>query len=411
MKKVLSTVAALGLVVGVAATASAMDFSVTGKYEVSGYAISEGATAGGVQLLDDTAMGANSWYEHNMRIYPTLKVNDQITMKADIRLADWDTWPDATSNNITANKIYMEYMSPVGKIRIGMTPAAAWGSPYLNSASSGNRIMWWPNFVSDPFSLLVFTQKIAENDGGTAGTGATTDQDTDSYYAGVGYKADIGKFDLAYYHVRNGAADTDGSNLWFNAQMGIGPATVIAEVAHAFGDSSATVDKDAWGAMVLAMGNLSDNLTVGGVYFMATGDDADSADNEQMLGNNGTGKDWEPLYIMTGDYMGVLNGDGVGANAFVIASGVHAVGAFADLAVSPKLTLHAAIGGGWADETLVAGQEDDYGWEFDLGASYKLLDNLTYDVHLGYWAVGDYVEVLGEPNNVTLLSNHLSMKF
>ena len=41
MKKIFSTVAALGLVAGMATAASALDFSVTGKYTVEGYYITE----------------------------------------------------------------------------------------------------------------------------------------------------------------------------------------------------------------------------------------------------------------------------------------------------------------------------------------------------------------------------------
>jgi len=93
-------------------------------------------------------------------------------------------------------------------------------------------------------------------------------------------------------------------------------------------------------------------------------------------------------------------------------AGVHAIVALADYAASEDLTLHGGIGWGKADETT-AGVDDDYGWEVDLGMAYKLYTNLTYELHFGWWAVGDFAELGGlmETEDVFLLSHHLSMKF
>ncbi|MCF6290184.1 MAG: hypothetical protein L3J03_04215 [Desulfobacterales bacterium] len=423
MKKVLATVAALGLIAGVASTASALDLSVKGYYKLEGKMLSDASTtAGGVAFVTNNSEGTNSWWQHDFRIYPTLTVNDHIKVMADVRLVSTSNgvantagmWGNSmTTNNITANKIYMEYMSPIGKIRMGTTPAGAWGSPYLNNAGAGHRLMWWPNFLGDsPVSLLFFTQKMVEADGGVAGTGATVDQDTDAYYAGIGYKADMGKFDMAYFHVRNGATGLDGQNLWFNASATVGAVNLLGELAHSFGDATATTSMDTWAGMALVSGQVADNVTAGAVYFFATGEDS-GTDTTAALGGNGTGFNWQPLYIITGPDMGVFNGDSVRTPAVLQAAGLQAFGAFVDVAVTPQLTLHGAIGTGNADnmDTMAAGQSDDYGWEYNVGASYKLLDNLTYDLHLGYWAVGDFVKGMGTPNDITLVTNSLTMKF
>ncbi|OGQ95279.1 MAG: hypothetical protein A2521_03875 [Deltaproteobacteria bacterium RIFOXYD12_FULL_57_12] len=452
MKKILSAVAVFGLVAGVAATASALDLTVTGYYKLEGKALNEGAAGGGVQLSQDitdpTDDGvSSSWWQHDFRMYPVLKVNDNISMLADIRLVstsptDGNTsgvwgYDAAGSHSVTANKIYMEYLSAVGKFRMGKTEGGAWGGPYLNSSGSANRFMWWPSFVADPFSLLVFTQKTTEANDGIVGNNGKSDQDTDAYYLGVGYKAaDIGKFDLAYYMVRTGAPSgglttpdsSQQDNIWFNADVAVGPVTLSTEWQYLFGESGQTIatgpaigqkrDKDAWAGMVLAMVKPVDALTIGGVYFMATGQDAnDPTENQNGMSTTaGTGNDWEPLYIMTGRNMGVLNGYGVTSAVGSLGVGVQAFGVFADFAVSPKLSLHAAVGTGYADDVSTMGplQDDEFGWEYNLGASYKLLDNLTYDLHLGYWAVGDFAKfgtTTMDPNNVTLVTNSLTMKF
>ena len=435
MKKVLSTVAALGLIMGVAATASALDLSVTGYYKVEGKNIVDGAASGGGVAYTTSDNEPNSWWQHDFRMYPTLTVNDHIKVMADVRLvtssnsasSNSGVWGTSSSGYVYAKKIYMDYASPIGKIRVGTTPAGAWGSPYLNSSGAANRLMWWPNFMGDsPFSLLFFTQKSKERDGGpaTAGAGAMVDQDMDNYYAGIGYKADIGKFDVAYYHTRNGAAangTADAQALWFNASATVGAINLLGELQRNFGDTpgNSNVSRDSWAGMGLVTGTVADNITVGAVYFFATGQDT-SSDVTAALGANGTGFNWQPLYIMTGPDMGVFNGDTAGTPIVLQAAGLHAFGAFVDIAVTPQLTLHGAIGTGQADDvsTLNAmtstNWDKDYGWEYNLGASYKLLDNLTYDVHLGYWAVGDFVKGGGSsvtPNDITLVTNSLTMKF
>lgn len=419
MKKVLSTVAALGLVMGVAATASALDLSVTGHYSMLGVALSEAdATSGGVQLLESATAAGNTWMEHDMRIYPTLKVNDNITMKADIRLLNDEMFDDTQdgTHEITANKIYMIYKSPIGTWTMGKTAAGAWGSPFLNNATTGNRIIYQPDLGDSPFSMKLIHQRNNEADGGAGSMNSTAEQDQNQYYAHVGYKTDAVNLTALYIRTRYGANDTDKDDIFAQAVLPLGPANIVTEIHHGFGDTpgSNAVSRDTWGGMLLVTGKIAENVNAGAIGFYASGQDANSTDDENEMGAAGLGADFEPLYIMTGDNMGILNGSGganaVATNALIQESGVKAIGAFADFTASPKLTLHAAVGTGWADETA-AGQDDEYGWEFDLGASYKLLDNLTYDLHFGYWAIGDYVKPLGEPNDVSLVTHSLTMTF
>ena len=420
MKKVLATVAALGLVAGVATTASALDLSVTGVYNVSGTTFSN-ALGGGVAPTGATE-GSDSWYEHTFKFLPTLKVNDKVTMKADIRFAKANVWGNdgndaaaaddlntADGGNFNVHKIYMEYMSPVGKIRVGRTPGGAWGTAFLDSAGNANRIMWWPSMVSGPWSLMVMTQKSTESDYNTAGSAS----DTDLYKASLGHKSANGKAAIAYNHTVEQEAGTVISKIEVLAHYKIAGNNVVIEGAHLFGEDTATVDFDA-NALLVHVDRQFGDLNIGGAYVYASGDDAGSAtENETYMGTTGLGKDFEPLYIMTGDGMGVLNGDGVVANAGMVDDGVHALGLFAKYKVSDKLTLNAAIATAMADEEA-AGQDDSYGTEYDLGGAYKLLDNLTYEVHLGYLDTGDYFQggnSAVELNNITILAHALTMTF
>jgi len=446
MKKILSAVAALGLVAGVATVATAADFTVTGNYKVEGYYINnvidaDGATdlnnalgrtgtnvlsAGGANAFEET--GSDSFYMHTFQMLPTMKVNDNITMKSDIRLrkeAMWGTGDDsgATTNTtvsgVDVNKIYMEYASPVGKITVGRTPAGAWGSSFLNSATAANRIMWAPSMVSAPWSALVYTQKTTEAD--SQGL-ATNDQDTDQYHVGVGYTTNDAKLAVGYFHNVNGATSTTDYQIDVDGMLKFaGNYFVSGEYAHIGGEKSATGDWDADG-LLLAVGGDFGALSVHGAYVYASGWDGTGNDDEALMNKTKSlGKDFQPLYIFTGDAMGILNHDeksGLNGTAAVAASlaGVHCYALIADYKVSDRLTLHGAIAYGKADETAAYGAavDDSFGMEYNVGAAYKLLDNLTYEAHFGYVDAGDFFQMgdaTADIQDITLLSHSLTMKF
>ena len=425
MKKILSAVAALGLVAGVASVASAADLSVTGKYVVEGNYISNAGAGGGANPFAETA--SDAYYMHTFQMLPSLKVNDNITMKSDIRLrkeakfgsSDEDTGIPGDSHGVDFNKLYMVYTNNLGTFTIGRTPAGAWGTPFLDSAGAASRIMFAPNMGSAPVSVMLYTQKTKELDG--QATVPAADQDTDQYHVGVKYSQDNTTAALGYWQNRNGATDLTDTMIDAMGVFKFGNFTVVGDFVMVGGDETATTDWDAKGLLLMGSGQF-DNLTASVAYVYASGDDAATADNEGLMNKTkGLGKDFQPLYIFTGDAMGILNQDeksgvyngttdAVGAADF----GVHCIAAFVDYKVSDKLTLHGGIAMGKADDTSNAGDIDDsYGMEYDLGAAYKLLDNLTYEAHLGYVAAGDFFEEAdaGEAQDITVLTHSLTMKF
>jgi hypothetical protein len=479
MKKVLATVAALGLVAGIATTASALDvpqtapatglqkaaaptapgvsfFSVTGDYSLAGAYLSNGnGLGGGADLFYATGSDENpddTWYIHTFKLMPTLRVNDKIQVKMELRFADRNIF-GADDLNMTnglpvapvsggsegrmmdVHKVYMEYMSPVGKIRVGRTPGAAWYGKFLNNATNRDRIMWWPSFVSKPWSLMLLTQKSTDGDALSA---TESDNDVDFYMASLDHKGDLGNTAVAYTYTRTagntaGTDDITGaSNIWAYANWKKDNFTLESELEYGFGEATPTTDRSTFAFMAdagMAMGDLN----VGLLYFYLSGDDNLAAgDAEAAFGANGVGKDYNPYQILTGDYMGILNPDKASAGEGFAAirpqddpttlvdeskigvnAGVSSIGVHASYKVSPKLTVNGALGTAWANETP-AGWDDSYGIEFDLGASYKLYDNLTYGVHFGYLNTGDFFEAgstTTKTNNVFLLAHQLTMKF
>ncbi|MFA6497900.1 MAG: porin, partial [Desulfurivibrionaceae bacterium] len=195
---------------------------------------------------------------------------------------------------------------------------------------------------------------------------------------------------------------------------------------HYFGskdyDAAATLDRDydSWAGMMQVGANIS-GLTPSLMYFYAQGQDmgataANGGDLENALATSGTGDMFEPLYILTGRHTGMLNNDIFsGHTGGLSTAGVHAVVAAADYAVSNQLRLHGAIGWAKADEVQAAGQDDAYGWEYNVGAAYKLLDNLTYEAHFGYLDTGDFFNGAGNSPDITkniyILTHSLTMTF
>lgn len=158
-----------------------------------------------------------------------------------------------------------------------------------------------------------------------------------------------------------------------------------------------------------------DALTGHAMYFHASGDDNAADTDPDSYGS--TGLDFEPLYILTGAFGNILNNyQGADTSDFGTAAqtaGVNAMVVSTDFSATHDLTLHAALGYAMADKER-AGWENEYGFEYNVGAAYRLLDNLIYAVHLGYLDTGDFFKLgtkYTDTNDIFLASQHLTMSF
>ncbi|MDP2757490.1 MAG: hypothetical protein Q8O45_07750 [Desulfurivibrionaceae bacterium] len=446
MKKVLSTVAALGLVAGLASTASAVEFKMSGKYLVEGAYLSD-ARGTGMDVTEAAGESnpSDAYWLHTFEIKPTMKVNDKISMSSTIRLADdtfWGNQADGdvqtagttvgpTTGDIYVHHLYMDYASPIGKTRLGRVPTGGFGTNYMDFDTRGNRIMLWPSALAGgPWSTLFYIQKSTENTQiGVAN--AETDADTDVYVGRLYYKTDSIDSGIHYGYTNNMVTTTQSdrrNQVVVYGKYKMDNYFLNAELTYNFGevdyDAAGTPDRDvdSWAGM-LQVGTKIDALTPSLMYFYAQGQDmnenaANGGDIENALGTGGTGELFEPLYILTGRHTGMLNADIFSGNTSLMSTaGVHGVVLAADYAVSDRLKLHGAIGWAQADEAEITGytnRDDDYGWEYNLGAAYKLLDNLTYEAHFGYLDTGDYFKstaTTDDTENVYLLTHSLTMTF
>lgn len=451
MKKILVTIAALGLVAGFAANALALDepgkaaevpgervekpttptapgvalWSVKGQWVLAGAYLSDGQGLPGGAHLTDPADSNDDFYIYSFKLLPTLAVNDKINMKGELRFADRDVF-GLTDRDLEGGRqidtylLYMEWMSPWGKWQFGRIPAGTWAGPFFNSTRQGDRIKFYPNMLPENWGSLIFLEKLTEEDAGTF----DSDGDRDAYYIDLSYTADFGKTIGALWMVRNAQGGVDPyttTNFWLYGNYNFDAISFEYEVDWGFGDANATQDKKSLG-LYGDLGYKMNDWKFGVLAFYATGDDnpADNDVESAMSNANGTGKDFNAFQILQGDYMNILNGDNPLAGdsihpAIKIGSGnagVMAVQGYASFAMSPALSLSGYFGYAQADAEP-AGWDSDYGMEAGVGFSYKLMDNLTYGAHFSYLWTGDYFNEGGaeSTNDVYLLSHALSMSF
>lgn len=126
-------------------------------------------------------------------------------------------------------------------------------------------------------------------------------------------------------------------------------------------------------------------------------------------------KGFRPLYILTGTQADIFTEDS-SENSFAAqtrSAGIDGIAFVADYKATPRIKLHTAIGAASADKTPL-NKNNYFGWEANIGLGYKILDNLTYELHLGYMATGDFFkqdDVDIETEDITIITQHLTLKF
>lgn len=448
MKKVLSTVLALGIVAGAASMAAAADpvFTMSGFYTLDGiYATNYTATG-----INKTTQAANqavnvhgldpdktaAFFQQNLRINPKLAVNDKVDMFSEIRLMDDQVWgtgagsadPNATNNRqLDFKTLYMEYKSPVGKLRAGRVPFGSYGtSQFIDSATSQDGLAFFAD-IAKPFNATLVYNKLSETDAFAA---AANDQDSDYYDGRFGYDDGALNAALSLRTTQNHAAAATTDNK--HSIRGFGKYNidksmfVEVEFDHVFGnktvDNVSDVDYQS-SALFGHFGGTFSGVSAGVLAWWLTGDDDKTDTTNNAYGHSGA--DFQPLMIATGKQFGLLNGDrssiynttsAVFAGQNIVQdAGVKAIGAYVSYPVSPELTVVGVLGSAWADNAM-AGWDSHMGWEGDVTGSYKLLDNLTYSVGAGYFATGDFFDgpngaLSVHEDSVVLLKNSLNMTF
>ena len=357
------------------------------------------------------------------------------------------------SENIVFDWAYINYVSPIGLFMVGYMDDNAWGTVFGDSATPAPAIAYVLPIGQFVF-IAKYTKgdDNSIHRGSLSMTDARyqhTDYDQDQYVLAGIYHFKAGEIGLLAKYVR--AEDTyvslgdmgrqDGFDItglgWAPyAKLKFGPVSIQTEVNYFHGAINKLQRHDAagWGINDYGNGLLGstkdadveiDNLAayidvladfkqfyVGGIVAYVSGDDPDTADKKEGGFLNG-GIDFNPTLIMwnfdktywQGDTYGFnqsgQNGpmggstsgaDLAGAKFYQIRAGVRPTPAW-DIMASLAYAV-AAERPGYNAGTKVPKIErfvaNDYGYEADLTATYKITSNLSYMLGGGYLWTGDY---------------------
>jgi len=437
MKRFWVVLLAAALVAGFAVSASAMDVKFNGSYYVLG------AHADNWGLADDDETDYAS-YGQRLRLGTEFKIAEGLTLNTRFdalegRWGQFGTYGQETSrhngeddDNISFDRAWITFVDPFGgKFDVGRMNGSSWGTIFGDNHFDADRIKYTRNY--GPLEVGGTIEKTREEWGNGDAAGPEADSDYDKYELSTKYKwnGGIAGLKVAY---NNDASGSDQSNAYkakyweFQpyAQATFGPVFVEAEVNYRLGkyreyeDGVDLDDRDykAWNAYVHAKADIQ-NFYVGGLYGFVSGQDPEEngSGDDYTVGPSG-GRSWNPTLILWNEYTnkwagqlgyqnaryGTTDGQAMSnAHLFQIYAGVKPAQkwdikasvsyAFADEDSGQDPTRNAA-NNGYASNNYVSYEDDEYGTEIDLTASYKIYDNLTYTVGLGYLWAGDYFKGL-----------------
>ena len=443
MKRFWLVLLSLGLVMAFSASAFAVDVKFSGSYYAAGMYLDQ----------TDLAKGGSGGNQSAAFYYQRLQVNMDFIVSPGLKLVtridaldriwggargeapglDQSSYSIATrtdEQNIALNLMYVEYASPIGMFQVGYIHDNAWGlqngfgQSDVNGHATGGIQYILP---VGPFYFGGIIYKEQDNSySSVTPTQASNDVDWDRYILWVLYNFKGGDVGILGGWDRNAAYKPLGLlvNVFYlqpKFTVKVGPVKVEGMFYYGWG-SQAPETPYVLGAppnvsMQEIMGDLDVNVNLGMFYFggqfaYMSGDNG--SDPHNVKGSwDGGGLDWNPCLIMFNNdltyWVGGINapgglnqsstgtGTGIGmTNAwfFQVDGGVRPI---------PKLDIKAAVSYAMADQVPTGYASDkSYGWELDVTGTYKITNNLSYMLGVGYWWVGDYYRATGTETSAPL---------
>ena len=446
MKKFLVVLLSLGLIAAFGMTASAADMKVGGSYYVVG-AYEDNPT-----LKEDSY--SRAYIHQRIRIQPVFKIAEGLTFTArmDAMEKQWgdSTWrrnavggddttssrrtTDASNKKIQQNfeweRGYVTFMTGIGRFQVGYQAVDTWGTVFGDSGTTRPRFQYL--IQTGPMTFLFNYEKVYEADMNIAATANKVDADNDSYALAGFFKQGPVEAGLLYKYYDFKATRVAGGKAAFHllspyVKATFGPVFIESEVDYFFGKGFkseipgvADVKVNGWGAYIHAKVNLGP-AWVGAQVGYSSGDDyADT--NKSKTNPGGAGTDWNPALILLNDEItGWTNARASSGRGYPQTSqkfNVIIYNVYAGFKPMPKLEVGAALTYMTAaDRHLNATTEaisKKLGTEFDVTATYKIYDNLSYMVGAGYLWTGDYFKgasATATVDNDYMLMNKLSLSF
>ena len=462
MKRFWLVLLSLGLVLAFSASAMAVDVKFSGSFYAAGIYLDKTS-------LGKTDIGTTGAYKTDNStafFYQRLRVQTDFIVSPGLKFVTrFDAleriWGGARSNpgttqdtlgigtraeneNIAFDLAYVEYASPIGLFRVGYQIDNAWATDFGNNSTgytSGQINYMLP---IGPFYLGAIYYKEGDLSKSAVQTSTFVDRDSDKYVLlgiyNINKDINVGLLysgsRIATYKVASPFAPptTTGAMIYVNTlqpyvRAKIGPVSVEAEFWYAWGTYPAFED-GLYGYDVKLeniMGYVNAVVDLGPVYFGGTaayisGDNPGTTDKKEGGAVNG-GIDWNPCLILFNADVTGLSWAGTipGYNASSI-NGPMTNAWFGQGRVGvkpiPQLDAMMSVSYAAADQIPKDFNNRSYGWEVDVTGTYKITNNLSYMLGVGYLFTGDYFKgkctQCGADNKVNddyMLINKLTLNF
>jgi predicted porin len=463
MKKILVVLLSLGLIAAFGMTASAQTMKVGGSYYLAGvYDDNPNLTEGSY---------SRAYFFQRVRLQPVFQIAEGLTftvrMDALEKQVGGTSWrrgvavgDDTTSSRASVSAIglptalpgtatttvaqniqesieferaYVTFLTGIGQFQVGYQAADEWGTAFGDSGSTKFRILYATK--AGPVTLAAIYEKVYEANRTTVVLNANkVDSDNDTYALTATYKQGPMEAGLLYKYYnyaagvpalgtpgRTGGGASKYSLLAPYMKATFGPVYVEGEVNYFFGKLFKSeiagvpdVDLRGLGAYLNAKMNLGP-AWVGALVGFSSGDDG-SDPTKFKMNIAGGGSSWNPALILMNDDLATYGGATAATNAGASSTTKYNMilgqlyGGFKPM---PKLSLDAALTYAKAHK-VAAGHDKKMGTEFDVTATYKIYDNLSYMVGAGYLWTGDFFK-FGVPaakiDDDYMLMNRLNLSF
>jgi hypothetical protein len=335
----------------------------------------------------------------------------------------------AENENIGFDWAYINYVSPIGIFRAGYMNDNAWGTVFADGSTARGKVAW--TYITGNWMVTAQIVKMGENSYTAKTPGvAASDVDNDKYCAAFRYSWRGGEAGLLGGVGRDATNRPAGNSkaLFYTlipyAVAQIGPVKIQTELDYFWGkwqeydSGTGDVKLDNLAAWIDATVDFGKFYT-GGTFAYLSGDDPGTTD--KMEGNsflNNGGRDWDPCLILFNYdrtyWAGSIAGHDTAVNGSPMTNAWFFQGR---VGVRPidKLDIMASVSYATADKKpSAAWLYNDYGYEVDLTATYKITNNLSYMLGAGYLFTGKYFKGTGETNQIGndyLIINKLTLIF
>jgi hypothetical protein len=464
MKKFWLILLSLGLVMAFSVSAFAVEVKVSGEYFAAGLYLNKVTVDNGFERWQGnrgSEQPSTAFFYQRMQVgtdfivSPSLKLVTRFNAMeriwggartdadTDVNAGGTSAGTRAENENITFDLIYIDYTSPIGQFKVGYQPDYVFGTIFADRAAGipAGQIQYY--IQKGPFTGLIGYAKETDNSWSAVSAGTTinatrTDRDLDSYRVAGIYNFKGGEAGALLLFNRDAtcrgrACDSYLSNVYVfdpYVKAQIGPVALQAEAQYWFGDAR-KYEGYVTGESNVSVGALSifvdatatfGMFNVGGSVAYLSGDDPGTTDKIEG-GINTAGVDWNPCLILFNQDLNFWVGANMWGHSNTLVDSEMSNAWFGQLRAgvkpTPQLDVMLSVAYAQVDKKPSGISGGTYGTEVDLTGTYKITNNLSYMLGVGYLFTGDYFKGYNydfgagssKVNDDYILMNKLTLSF